>query len=114
MNTDSAQGRYIRWFNEIGIDDVALVGGKNASLGEMVRELAPRGIKVPNGFAVTAEAYWHLLRAAKIEPQIKEILSSLDTRDTSNLQQRGSAVRHAVMAAPLPQDLQHAIVSAYR
>jgi pyruvate,water dikinase len=105
---------YIRWFEEIGIDDIPLVGGKNASLGEMIRELAARGIKVPNGFAITAEAYWYLLRASEIEQRIKQILSDLDTRDTANLQQRGSAVRHAIMAAPLPQDLQHAIVSAYR
>ena len=106
--------RYIRWFDQIGMEDIPLVGGKNASLGEMIRELVPRGIKVPNGFAITAEAYWHLLRAAKIAQRIKEILSDLDTRDTANLQQRGSAVRHAIMAAALPADLQHSIVSAYR
>jgi len=114
MNAQLHEARYIRWFSEIGIADVPIVGGKNASLGEMVRELTPQGIKVPNGFAITAEAYWHLLRSAKIEQQIKEILSGLDTRDTANLQQRGSAVRHAIMAAPLPQDLQQSIVSAYR
>ena len=110
----SSAKRYIRWFEDIGIKDIPLVGGKNASLGEMVRELVPRGIKVPNGFAITAEAYWHLLRAANIDQQIQEILSGLDARDTSNLQQRGSAVRHAIMAAPLPQDLQHSIIAAYR
>jgi pyruvate,water dikinase len=105
--------RYIRWFDQIGMEDIPLVGGKNASLGEMICELVPRGIKVPNGFAITAEAYWHLLRAAKIEQQIKEILSDLDTRDTANLQQRGIAVRHAIMAAVLPADLQRSIVDAY-
>src|SRR5688572_1442476 len=114
MNSVVIPQRYIRWFEDIGIKDIPLVGGKNASLGEMVRELAPRGIKVPNGFAITAEAYWHLLRAANIDQQIQEILSGLDTRDTANLQQRGSAVRHAIMAAPLPQDLQHSIIAAYR
>ena len=114
MITDAQQKRYIRWFDQIGIEDIPLVGGKNASLGEMIRELAPRGIKVPNGFAITAEAYWYLLRAAKIEQRIKEIFSGLDTRDTANLQQRGSAVRHAIMAASLPEDLQRSIVSAYR
>jgi pyruvate, water dikinase len=105
---------YIRWFEEIGINDIPLVGGKNASLGEMVRELAPQGIKVPNGFAITAEAYWYLLQEGEIEPRIKEILAGLDTRDAANLAQRGSAIRHAIMAASLPPDLQHAIVSAYR
>ncbi len=114
MNSVVIPQRYIRWFEDIGIKDIPLVGGKNASLGEMVRELAPRGIKVPNGFAITAEAYWHLLRAANIDQQIQEILSGLDTRDTANLQQRGRAVRNAIMAAPLPQDLQHSIIAAYR
>ena len=64
MMSNAAQDHYIRWFEQIGIDDVPLVGGKNASLGEMIRELAPQGIKVPNGFATTAEAYWYVLRAA--------------------------------------------------
>ena len=114
MNGLEMPDRHIRWFDQIGMEDIPLVGGKNASLGEMIRELVPRGIKVPNGFAITAEAYWHLLRAAKIEQRIKEILSDLDTRDTANLQQRGTAVRHAIMAAALPADLQHSIVSAYR
>jgi pyruvate,water dikinase len=105
--------RYIRWFGEVGIEDVPLVGGKNASLGEMVRELAPRGIRVPNGFAVTAEAYWYFLRDSELEQQIREVLSGLDTRDIANLRQRGSSIRHAIMAAALPQDLRDAIVSAY-
>ena len=113
--TSNAEGRaYIQWFGDIGIDDIPIVGGKNASLGEMIRELVPRGIKVPNGFAITAEAYWYLLRASETEQRIKQILSDLDTRDATNLRQRGSAVRHAIMAASLPQDLQHSIVGAYR
>jgi pyruvate, water dikinase len=113
MTSNAERRAHIRWFEEIGIDDIPLVGGKNASLGEMIRELEPRGIKVPNGFAITAEAYWYLLRASEIEQRIKEILSGLDTQDATNLRQRGSAVRHAIMAATLPQDLQHAIVGAY-
>jgi len=114
MTSDTTQHRYIRWFEEIGIEDVPVVGGKNASLGEMTRELAPQGIRVPNGFAITAEAYWYLLRASENEQRIKQILSDLDTRDATNLRQRGTAVRHAIMAASLPQDLQHSIVGAYR
>ena len=114
MTANAERRAYIRWFEEIGIDDIPLVGGKNASLGEMVRELAPRGIKVPNGFAITAEAYWDLLRASGIEQRIRDLLSGLDTRDATNLRQRGSAVRHTIMAAALPEDLQHSIVSAYR
>jgi len=114
MTSDTTQHRYIRWFEEIGIEDVPVVGGKNASLGEMTRELAPQGIRVPNGFAITAEAYWYLLRASDSEQRIKQILSDLDTGDATNLRQRGTAVRHAIMAASLPQDLQHSIVGAYR
>ena len=114
MTAKARRPAYIRWFEEFGIDDIPLVGGKNASLGEMIRELAPQGIKVPKGFAITAEAYWHLVRASAIEQRIKEILSDLNTRDAVNLSQKGSAVRHAIMAAPLPQDLQHSIVTAYR
>ncbi len=111
--TAKAGPAYIRWFEEIGIDDIPLVGGKNASLGEMIRELASQGIKVPNGFAITGEAYWHLVHASAIEQRIKAILSDLNTRDAVNLSQRGSAVRHAIMAAQLPQDLQDSIVTAY-
>jgi pyruvate,water dikinase len=105
--------QFIRWFHEIGIQDIPLVGGKNASLGEMYRELAPQGIKVPNGFAVTAEAYRYFLRQAGLDQQILRILQGLDTRDIQNLRQRGSAVRNAILAAPLPHDLQLEITSAY-
>ncbi|MCX8138220.1 MAG: hypothetical protein N3E46_00870, partial [Gemmataceae bacterium] len=59
--------RWIRWFQELGLSDVGLVGGKNASLGELYRELTPVGVRVPNGFAVTAEAYRHILRVHQLE-----------------------------------------------
>jgi pyruvate, water dikinase len=58
-----ASARFIRWFHEIGLADISLVGGKNASLGEMYRELTPKGIRIPNGFAITAEGYWSVVRA---------------------------------------------------
>ena len=63
MKQDS---RYIRWFEEIKIEDIPIVGGKNASLGEMYRELTSQGVKIPNGFAVTAEVYWYVILACKI------------------------------------------------
>jgi pyruvate,water dikinase len=103
----------IRPFREIGIDDVPLVGGKNASLGEMVRELGPRGVRVPDGFAVTAEAYRHFLAAAGLGDRIRDILGGLDTTDVDNLRLRGRRVREAILAAPLPEDLTAAIVEAY-
>lgn len=104
---------YIRWFEELSIDDVALVGGKNASLGEMYRELAGQGVKVPNGFAITAEAYRAFLRETGVDQEIQRILAGLDTRDIANLRQRGHEVRHAILAANLPDDLRQEIEQAY-
>ena len=109
----SAPQRFIKWFADIGIDDVPLVGGKNASLGEMFRELTPKGVKVPNGFAVTAEAYRYFLREAGLDGKIRDILKGLDTRDMENLRQRGAQIRHAILAAELPCDLEAEITVAY-
>ena len=77
----------IRWFEDIGIEDLPLVGGKNASLGEMYCELASQGVKVPNGFAITAEAYRAFLRETKLDGKIKEILQDLNAQDIENLRQ---------------------------
>jgi hypothetical protein len=79
---DQKRPAYIRPFAEIGIDDIASVGGKNASLGEMFRELSPRGVKVPDGFAVTADAYWEFLEHSRLDRRLREILEGLDTQDT--------------------------------
>ncbi len=109
-----AQGQFIRWFNQLGIKDVPLVGGKNASLGEMYRKLVPRGVAVPNGFAVTAPAYFYLLKQAGIRDGIRRILKDLNTRDLRNLQARGLAVRQAILAAEIPADLADLIAHSYR
>jgi len=108
-----ATSRFIRWFREIGMADVPLVGGKNASLGEMYRELTPCGIKIPNGFAVTAAGYWHVLQVGGLAETIRQILSGLDTRDLANLAERGRRVREAILTTPLPYDLQQEIIQAY-
>ncbi|MFY9269904.1 MAG: phosphoenolpyruvate synthase [Candidatus Manganitrophaceae bacterium] len=113
MAISKKKNRYIRWFDEIGINDVPLVGGKNASLGEMVRELSSKGVKVPNGFAVTAEAYRYFLQEAKLDQRMVEILRGLDTRDIGNLRRRGLQVRQAILSAVLPTDLEEEIVAAY-
>jgi len=76
----STQANYIRWFNELTIDDVPLVGGKNASLGEMYRELTPQGIQIPNGFAVTAEAYRYLLEQAGAWQLLHQALDDLNQK----------------------------------
>ena len=80
-----ARARFIRWFHEIGIADIPLVGGKNASLGEMYRELGPKGVKIPNGFAITAEGYWSVVRAGRLTEAIRVSLTDLDTQDLTNL-----------------------------
>jgi pyruvate, water dikinase len=105
---------FIRWFSEITISDIPMVGGKNASLGEMVRELAQHGVNVPDGFAVTANAYRHFLREAQLDQKLINILADLDTRDVTNLSQRGTLIRQAILNAPLPLDLQDQIAAAYR
>ncbi len=104
----------ILWFDDISIEDVPLVGGKNASLGEMYQKLMPKGVSVPNGFAITSYAYRHLLKTAGIEESIKEALTGLDTHNLRNLQERGKKAREIIRNAEFPPDLYEAIVGAYR
>ncbi len=106
--------QYVRWFSDLGIDDVPLVGGKNASLGEMYRELTPQGVKVPNGFAVTAEAYRYVLDRAEAWPKLKQALDGLNPDDVDDLARRAHQAREIVYGAPLPDDLAAQIVEAYR
>lgn len=107
------QASYIRWFDQIGIDDIPLVGGKNASLGEMYRGLASQGVKVPNGFAITAEAYRDFLRQTGLDQRVRDILKDLNTHDLDSLRQRGRQVRQAMLSASLPPDLERVITEAY-
>ncbi len=106
--------RFIRRLDEVGISDVGSVGGKNASLGEMLRTLGSKGVRVPSGFAITAEGYRHFIEQAGLDAQIREILSDLDTRDFRGLASRGARVRAAVTKASLPSDLEQEIIHAYR
>ncbi len=97
-------------FSEIGASDVALVGGKNAALGEMYRELAPLGIAVPNGFAVTAYAYRQTLEREHAWDALHEALDGLDPDDVADLASRAARARDIVYAAALPADLITAIL----
>ncbi len=108
------EDKYILWFKELEIGDVPLVGGKNASLGEMYQKLTSKGVNIPNGFAITAPAYRHLLRDAGIEDTIKEAFIGLDTHDIKNLQERGRKVRQIIRYAKLPEDLEQEIREAYQ
>src|SRR6185369_15026370 len=109
-----AAGRFIRFFSEIGINDIATVGGKNASLGEMYRNLSPQGVRVPNGFAITAEAYRYLLDRAGAWQSLHEALDGLEPSDMGDLARRGRRAREIVLSAPIPADLEAQIRAAYR
>ena len=104
---------FILWFDQLGIGDVGLVGGKNASLGEMYRNLVSKGVNIPNGFAITAYAYHYILDKAGVKDHIKQILSDLDTSDMDNLAERGHKVREVIRTAHIPDELRQPIIDAY-
>ncbi len=104
---------FILWFDKLGIEDVPLVGGKNASLGEMYQNLTKKGVNVPNGFAVTAYAYHYLLDKAGIRDDIKKILKGLNTHNMKDLADRGQRVREVIRSAEFPKELKDEIVKAY-
>lgn len=104
----------ILWFEEVGIADIPLVGGKNASLGEMIRQLQPKGVNVPNGFATTAYAFRYFIEKAGLETKLRELFADLDIEDMNNLRDRGRQARSLVLSTPFPEDLQIAIAMSYQ
>ncbi len=98
---------------DVGMDDVAQVGGKNASLGELIKTVVPQGVRVPEGFCVTADAYYYFLNQTGLKGFIAKTLDGLDTRNLGDLSRRGKKVREAIHATPLPQDLENKIIRAY-
>jgi pyruvate,water dikinase len=104
---------WIRWFEDVGMTDVAMVGGKNASLGEMRRALTPLGIRTPDGFATTAEAYRTFLSGSDLERVIRESLADIDISDIAALQAAGARVRSAILSAPLPQKVIQRVREGY-
>jgi pyruvate,water dikinase len=106
--------RFVKSFEEIGAKDVALVGGKNASLGEMIRNLGGKGVNVPSGFAITAEAYKYVIEKAGIDQEIKDTLTGLDTHDIKDLSKRGEKIRELIRTAPCPGELEEEIRNAYQ
>lgn len=106
--------QYVKRFSEIGIDDVPMVGGKNASLGEMYRALGSAGIKVPNGFATTAQAYRLYIEHNKLQQKIAAELEQLDTRDVDALQISGAKIRQWIMHGRMPNELVDEIRNAYK
>ncbi|MBD2593072.1 phosphoenolpyruvate synthase [Nostoc spongiaeforme FACHB-130] len=98
----------------VGIADIPLVGGKNASLGEMIQQLRRKGVKVPTGFATTAFAYRYFISAAGIERQLREIFADLNVEDVQNLRQCGKKARMLMLQTPFPPELQAAIAQSYQ
>ena len=105
--------KFILWFDELSIDDVPLVGGKNASLGEMYRNLTKKGVKIPNGFAITAYAYNYFLEKAKIKNELKKILKGLD-KSKKNLPEIGAKARETILKSDFPDELKQAIIDSYK
>ncbi len=106
--------KYVLWFREISARDLLLVGGKNASLGEMFSKLTQKGINIPDGFALTTRAYWHYLKENKIDKSLKEIFEKFDSGNIKSLQKTGKLSRNLILKGKIPDDLKREIVAAYR
>jgi len=106
--------KYILWFKQINSNDVPLVGGKNASLGEMVRNLSKEGINIPDGFALTSKAFWYFLKNNKIDQEIGEIFQKFEPKSLESLKKTGKAVRDLILRAEFPKDLEKKIRRTYK
>ena len=109
-----ANYKYILFFNQIGIKAIGKVGGKNASLGEMYNQLNPMGITIPNGFALTAEAYRLFRKSNNLEKPLNDLLLSLDTKQYSNLSVIGEKARALILSATIPEEIRIEIDAAYQ
>lgn len=107
------KGQRILWFKDVGIGDIDLVGGKNASLGEMYRHLTKKGVRIPNGFTITAFAYRDFLRSAGIDKNIKELAKHIVVNDVKELARVAKQIRTTILSAPFPKALERDIVRAY-
>jgi pyruvate, water dikinase len=105
---------YIRWFKDIGVKDISSVGGKNANLGEMHAELKSKGVPVPNGFALTADAYRFFLRENKLDKKIKDTLKGLDKKEVKELARAGEKARSMILSAEFPKEIEREVRNAYK
>ncbi|MDJ0899496.1 MAG: phosphoenolpyruvate synthase [Xenococcus sp. MO_188.B8] len=103
----------VLWFEDVGITDIPLVGGKNASLGEMIQQLTPKGVNVPTGFATTAYAYRYFVEKAGLQKKLRQLFADLDVEDMNNLRQHGKQARSLILNTPFPPELELAITQAY-
>ena len=114
MNHPTLQAEFVRKFRNISLTDIPLVGGKNASLGELFGQLTQKGINVPDGFAITSHAYWKFLDTNNILPKLTTILKQLDNLNFSNLKTIGAQARELLLKATMPDELRESILSAYK
>ncbi|MEH1872673.1 phosphoenolpyruvate synthase [Nostoc sp.] len=114
LSQSSQERSLILWFDEVGIADIPVVGGKNASLGEMIQQLTPKGINVPTGFATTAYAYRYFIESADLEAKLRKLFADLDVEDVKNLRERGKKARSLLIHTPFPVELREAIAIAYQ
>ncbi len=110
---DFKERSLILWFNQVGISDIGLVGGKNASLGEMIQQLVSKGVKVPNGFATTAYAFRYFIEKAGLKAQLSRLFADLDVDNVNQLQETGKQARSLIMHTAFPVELSNAIAKAY-
>jgi pyruvate,water dikinase len=106
--------KYVLWFKEISKGDVPLVGGKNASLGEMFSKLSRKGIQVPNGFAITAEAFRYYISYNKIDEKLREIFEKFDPKSIESLKETGEKSRQLILKGKFPPDLEKEILENYQ
>jgi len=106
--------RYILWFKDVNSKDSNLVGGKNASLGEMYSNLTRKGINIPNGFALTSKAYWYFLKENKIDKKLKQIFKDFNPNSLTSLQRTGLLARRLILKSKIPKDLENEIIKNYK
>ena len=106
--------KYLKFFEDLRLEDIPQVGGKNASLGEMYHYLSPKGVNLPNGVATTADAYRYFLREAGLNEKIEAALKGLDVTNMRELKKCGNKIRTMIVKAKLPKDFEDEILRAYR
>lgn len=107
------ENKYVVWMEDVGIEDVGTVGGKNASLGEMIKNLGEKGVAVPSGFVITADGYRYFMKETGMEQFVKKALNGLDTKNLKDLSKRGKLVRESIIATKVPAELDRQIALCY-
>mgnify|MGYP001288002443 FL=1 len=103
----------ILWLKDITIEDVPLIGGKNGSLGEMYNNLKPKGINIPEGFALTTNFYWKYLKENGLDKKLKEIFKNFNPKSIKSIQECGKKSREAILKGEIPDDLKKEIIFSY-